>query len=101
MRAALLLLAACSGSPPPNCPSPLPSRMTDAMAALRWSDQTGCIELTYDPAFRDREAETIDAMKQWFGAECRKTCFEDPAERATPAEGERFMGRLHLAPLEL
>jgi hypothetical protein len=103
-RCALRWLAcfalACGKPPPPDCPSPIPSKLEPStMEPLRWSDENGCIEISYHPVFREREQLLIAAVDQWRLLECRTTCFSPPVERATPESGMPLLYSIHFAEL--
>lgn len=101
LRAApLLLLSACSSSPPPSCPSSIPSQvLPDTTTPVYWSDDTGCIEISYGPALQDRAEELVDAVKAWTTLDCGRLCFADPVERPLPENGVPALFTIHLDPL--
>jgi hypothetical protein len=101
MRSALaFMLVACTGEPPPDCPSPLPSQIApQSMETLFWTDESGCIEVTYNPVLRDREQEVIDAANAWLAIPCNAICFSAPEERATPADGRPVLYSIHFTEL--
>ena len=96
----LALLIACTGEPPPDCPSPIPDSIDpQSMMPLHWSEETGCVEVTYNPALREREQEVLDAANAWTAIPCGTFCFSAPEERALPSDGTPGLYTIHFTEL--